>query len=216
MAKARVHNLLVTLDGFSTGEGQNLNAAFGHAQEQFQQWFRALRLWRGMQPDGPMTVDEAIADLWGKGIGAEIMGRNKFKPSSGPWDPDDDWRGWWGEDSPFHTACFVLTHYPRPPLRMEGGTTFHFVDASPADAVELATQAANGLDVRLGGGPTTVREFLSADLIDHLHVIVVPIVIGRGIRLWDGLAGVQERFDVQTVSTPSGAAHVTFTRKRPA
>jgi dihydrofolate reductase len=216
MAKVRVHNLLVTLDGFSTGEGQNLNTAFGHAQEQFQHWFRALRLWRGMQPGGPMTVDEAIADLWGKGIGAEIMGRNKFKPSSGPWDPDDDWRGWWGGDPPFHTACFVLTHYPRPPLRMEGGTTFHFVDASPADAVELATQAANGLDVRLGGGPTTVREFLSADLIDHLHVIVVPVVIGRGIRLWDGLEGVQERFDVQTVSTPSGAAHVTFTRNRPA
>jgi dihydrofolate reductase len=213
MAKVRVHNLLVTLDGFSTGEGQNLNTAFGHAQEQFQHWFRALRLWRGMQPDGPMTVDEAIADLWGKGIGAEIMGRNKFKPSSGPWDPDDDWRGWWGEDPPFHTACFVLTHHHRPPLRMGGGTTFHFVDASPADAVELATQAANGLDVRLGGGPTTVREFLSADLIDHLHVIVVPIVIGRGIRLWDGLEGVQERFDVQTVSTPSGVAHLTFTRK---
>jgi dihydrofolate reductase len=96
---------------------------------------------------------------------------------------------------------------------MAGGTTFHFLDASPAEAVELAAQAANGLDVRIGGGPTTVREFLAADLIDHLHVVVVPIVLGRGVRLWDGLEDVQERFDVQTVSTPSGVAHLTFTRK---
>jgi dihydrofolate reductase len=213
MAKVRVHNLLVTLDGFATGEGQSLTAAFGHAQEQFQHWFRAIRLWRGMQPDGPMTVDEAIASLWGQGIGAEIMGRNKFKPSSGPWDPDDDWRGWWDEDPPFHTPCFVLTHHPRPPLTMAGGTTFYFLEASPAEAIEVAAKAANGLDVRMGGGPTTVREFLAADLIDHLHVVVVPIVIGRGVRLWDGLEGVHERFDVQTVSTPSGVAHLTFMRK---
>jgi dihydrofolate reductase len=213
MAKVRVHNLLVTLDGFATGEGQSLTAAFGHAQERFLYWFDAVNLWRAVEPDTPLTPDEAIADLWGRGIGAEIMGRNKFKPSSGPWDPDDDWRGWWGENPPFHTPCFVLTHHPRPPLPMAGGTTFHFLDASPAKAVELATQAANGLDVRLGGGPTTVREFLAADMIDHLHVVVVPIVIGRGVRLWDGLEGVQERFDVQTVSTPSGVAHVTFTRK---
>jgi dihydrofolate reductase len=215
MAKVRVHNLLVTLDGFATGEGQSLTAAFGHAQEQFLHWFDAVHLWRrvGVRPDGPMTVDEAIADLWGQGIGAEIMGRNKFKPSSGPWDPDDDWQGWWGENPPFHTPCFVLTHHPRPPLAMAGGTTFHFLDAFPAEAVELAAQAANGLDVRIGGGPTTVREFLAADLIDHLHVVVVPIVLGRGVRLWDGLEDVQERFDVQTVSTPSGVAHLTFTRK---
>jgi dihydrofolate reductase len=213
MANVRVHNFLVTLDGFATGEGQSLTAAFGHAQEQFQHWFRAIRLWRGMQPDGPMTVDEAIASLWGKGIGAEIMGRNKFKPSSGPWDPDDDWRGWWDENPPFHTPCFVLTHHPRQPLEMEGGTTFYFLDASPAEAVEVAAKAAHGLDVRIGGGPMTVREFLAADLIDHLHVIIVPIVIGRGVRLWDGLEGVHERFDVQTVSTPSGVAHVTFMRK---
>jgi dihydrofolate reductase len=213
MAKVRVHNLLVTLDGFATGEGQSLTAAFGHAQEPFRHWFDALNLWRSVRPDDPMTVDEAIAGLWGPGIGAEIMGRNKFKPSSGPWDPDDDWRGWWGENPPFHTPCLVLTHHPRPPLPMPGGTTFHFLDASPAEAVKLATQAANGLDVRIGGGPTTVREFLAADLIDHLHVVVAPIVIGRGVRLWDGLAGVQERFDVQTVSTPSGVAHLTFTHK---
>jgi dihydrofolate reductase len=213
MAKVRVHNLLVTLDGFATGEGQSLTAAFGHAQERFLHWFGALNLWRSVQPDDPMTVDEAIAGLWGQGIGAEIMGRNKFKPSSGPWNPDDDWRGWWGENPPFHTPCFVLTHHPRPPLPMAGGTTFHFLDASPAEAVELATQAANGLDVRIGGGPTTVREFLAADVIDHLHVVLAPIVIGRGVRLWDGLEGVQERFDMQTVSTPSGVAHLTFTRK---
>ena len=213
MARIRVHNMLVTLDGYATGEDQSLSAAFGHAHKQFMHWFGAIGLWRGIQADGPMTVDEAVVNQWGQGIGAEIMGRNKFKPSSGPWDPDDEWRGWWGEDPPFHTPCFVLTHYPHPPLQMEGGTTFHFLDASPAEAAEVAMRAADGLDVRIGGGPTTVREFLAADLIDHLHVVVVPIVIGRGVALWDGLEGVQDRFDVETVSTPSGVAHVTFTRK---
>ena len=108
---------------------------------------------------------------------------------------------------------FVLTHHPRPPLEMEGGTVFHFVDASPHEALDLARQAAGDLDVRIGGGPTTVRDFLAADLIDFLHVVQVPILLGRGVRLWDGLEGIEERFDVEAVSSPSGVTHLTFTRR---
>ncbi len=140
------------------------------------------------------------------------MGRNKFGPQRGPWE-DEDWRGWWGDEPPFHTPVFVLTHHPRPSIEMAGGTTFHFLTAEPAQALAAAREAAGGLDVRIGGGPSTVREFLAADLIDHLHLVVVPVVLGRGVRLWDGLEGVEERFDVESVASPSGVTHVTFARR---
>ncbi|MBO4269920.1 dihydrofolate reductase family protein, partial [Microbispora triticiradicis] len=120
--------------------------------------------------------------------------------------------GWWGPNPPFHTPVFVLTHHPRPSVEMEGGTTFHFVDATPEEALRQAREAAGGLDVRIGGGPSTVRQFLAADLVDHMHVAVVPIVLGRGERLWDGLEELEKRFHVESVSTPSGVTHVTFTR----
>lgn len=140
---------------------------------------------------GSVGVDEALASSWGPGIGAEIMGRNKFGPQRGPW-TDEEWKGWWGENPVFHTPVFVLTHHPRPSIDMEGGTTFHFIDASPAEALAMARDAANGLDVRIGGGPATVRQFLAADFIDHMHIAIVPIVLGRGERLWDGLEGLEE------------------------
>jgi dihydrofolate reductase len=148
--------------------------------------------------------------MWAKSIGAEIMGRNKFRPTSGPW-PEDGWRGWWGEEPPFHTPCFVLTHWPHEPI-VVADTTFYFVDGKPADVLALAREAADGLDVRLGGGPSTVNQFLAADLVDHLHVIVAPIVLGRGVRLWDGLEGLQRRYAVEVVASPRGATHLFFTR----
>lgn len=118
-----------------------------------------------------------------------------------------------GENPPFHTPVFVLTHHPRPTLEMEGGNTFHFIDAEPAEALKQAREAAGGQDVRIGGGPTVVRAFLEADLIDHLHVAIVPILLGRGVRLWDGLEGLEERFpEIESVSTPSGVTHVVFNR----
>ncbi len=122
-------------------------------------------------------------------------------------------RGWWGPNPPFHTPVFVLTHHARPPIEMEGGTMFHFVDASPQEALDLAREAAGDLDVRIGGGPTVVRDFLAADLIDTLHVVQVPILLGRGARLWDGLEGVEERYNLEAVSSPSGVTHLTFTRR---
>jgi dihydrofolate reductase len=212
MAKLRVHNFVVSLDGYSTGEGQTTNVAFGQAQEVFRHWFARLRLWRGSMPDGDYGPDESIASAWEVGIGAAIMGRNHFRPTSGPW-PDDGWRGFWGEQPPFHTPVFVMTHYPREPIHASD-TTFHFVTGTPAEVLALAREAAGGLDVRLGGGPTTVNEFLAADLVDHLHVIVLPILLGAGVRLWDGLGGLHERFSAETVAVPSGATHIFFERRR--
>ena len=213
MSRVRVHNFAISLDGFGTGEGQSLESPFGHAGGRLHDWFFQTSAFRAMQgKDGGSTgVDDAMAQAWDPGIGAEIMGRNKFGPQRGPWE-DHDWTGWWGPNPPFHTPVFVLTHHPRPSVQMEGGTTFHFIDATPHEALAQAREAAGGRDVRIGGGPATVRAFLDADLVDHLHVVVVPILLGRGERLWDGLEGMEQRFDVETVSTPSGVTHLTFTR----
>jgi dihydrofolate reductase len=145
------------------------------------------------------------------GIGAEIMGAGKYGYPG--WHEDPEWRGWWGPNPPFHTPVIVLTHHTRPPIEMEGGTTFHFTDASPEAALAMAREAANGQDVRIGGGATTIRQFLTAGLIDHMHVVVVPILLGRGVRLWDGLEGLEKSFDIEATSAPSGVIHVTFNRR---
>jgi dihydrofolate reductase len=214
MSRVRVHNFSVSLDGYATGEGQTLEAPFGHAGHRLHEWFFPTHVFRAMQGEsgGSSGVDDAMAANWGRGVGAEIMGRGKFSPQHGPW-PDEEWKGWWGPNPPFHTPVFVLTHHPRPSLEMEGGTTFHFIDATPAQALEQAREAAGGLDVRIGGGPTTVRQFLAADLVDHLHVVVVPIVLGRGERLWDGLEGLEARFtSFESTAAPSGVTHLVFSR----
>jgi dihydrofolate reductase len=214
MSEVRVHNFSVSLDGFGTGEGQSLEAPFGHAQFRLHEWFFATRSFRAMhgEPGGSTGVDDAFASTMADGVGAEIMGRNKFGPLRGPW-ADEEWKGWWGDNPPFHTPVFVLTHHPRPSIEMKGGTTFHFIDASPAEALAAAREAAGGLDVRIGGGPSTVRQFLDDDLIDRMHVVLVPIVLGRGEPLWDGFEGLDERFAIEAVTSPSGVTHLTFTRR---
>jgi len=207
MSQVRVHNFSISLDGFGTGDGLTLDAPFGHAGERLHEWMFPAR----------SGIDRAFAERHTPDIGVEIMGRGKFgPPRGGPWTgvgTDEEWRGWWGPNPPFHTPVFVLTHHPRPPIEMEGGTVYHFVDASPHEALDLARQAAGDRDVRIGGGPTIVRDFLAADLIDTLHVVQVPILLGRGVRLWDDLEGIEERFDIEVVSSPSGVAHVTLTRR---
>ncbi|HET9078658.1 MAG TPA: dihydrofolate reductase family protein [Acidimicrobiales bacterium] len=210
---ARVHNFSVSLDGFGTGEGQALDAPFGHAGHRLVEWMIATRWGRHQvlgQPGGTAGADDAFARKHSVGIGAEIMGAGKFGPPG--WHEDPDWKGWWGPNPPFRTPTFVLTHHPRPPIEMEGGTTFHFVDASPAQALETARAAAGGQDVRIGGGPTVIRAFLAEGLVDHLHVVVVPILLGRGVSLWEGLEGLEKGFDLEVVSPPSGVTHLTFTR----
>jgi dihydrofolate reductase len=208
MPLARVHNLSISLDGFATGEPQSAEAPFGHAGERLHEWMFATRFWDG---SGAAGVDDAFAQRHSQGVGAEIMGANKFGPPG--WQDDPDWRGWWGDNPPFHSPTFVLTHRPRPPLEMEGGTTFHFLDAPPAEALEAALEAAGGLDVRIGGGATVVRDFVAAGLIDLMHLVQVPIVLGRGVRIWDGLEGIENDYDIEVVSSPSGVTHLTFIRK---
>jgi dihydrofolate reductase len=211
MSLARVHNFAISLDGFGTGEGQSLEAPFGHAGERLHEWMFATRWWRGGdKPGGSSGVDDAFAQQHGPRIGAEIMGANKFGPKG--WHDDPEWKGWWGPNPVFHTPVFVVTHHPRPPIEMEGGTTYHFIDASPAEALETAREAAGGQDVRLGGGATIIRDFLAAGLVDYAHIVVVPILLGRGARLWDGLEGLEKDYEIEATSAPSGVTHVTFTR----
>ncbi|MFC4140437.1 MULTISPECIES: dihydrofolate reductase family protein [unclassified Microbacterium] len=216
MSRARVNNFSISLDGFGTGEGLTREAPFGHAGERLHEWMFATRFWRTMagEAGGSTGVDNAFAEQHATGYGAEIMGRGKFSADAGPWTDlgtDDEWRGWWGPNPPFHTPVYVLTHHPRPSLEMEGGTVFHFVDATPEEALALARDAAGGLDVRIGGGVTMLRDFLAAGLIDVAHIVQVPILLGRGERLWDGLEALEERYEVESVSSPSGVTHLTFT-----
>lgn len=213
MSRVRIHNFSVSLDGFATGEGQSLAAPFGHAGQRLTEWMVATEFGHSTvlgESGGTKGVDHVMAERHGPGIGAEIMGANKFGPPG--WQDDPEWEGWWGDNPPFHTPTYVLTRHPRSPLEKEGGTTFYFLDAEPADALRTAQDAADGLDVRIGGGPTMVRSFLAEGLVDHLHVVQVPILLGRGVRLWDGLENLEQQFDVEVVSTPSGVTHLTFTR----
>ncbi len=210
MTRTRVHNLFVSLDGYAAGEDVTLEAPIGGAAGLFR-WFDGRVIHGVDQVSDPVTVDRALYSMWGQGIGAEIMGRRKFGPQTGEW-PDDGWRGWWGEEPPFRTPVFVMTHHPRPSMEFANGTSFHFVDGSPAEVLRLAQEAADGGDVRIGGGPSTVRQFLQDDLIDFMHVAVVPITLGRGVSLWEGLAGLEERFVVETVTSPSGVTHQFWNR----
>ncbi len=208
MSLTRIHNLSISLDGFATGEPQTLETPFGHAGQRLHQWMIATRFWA---TDGTAGVDDAFAQRHSEGIGAEIMGANKFGPPG--WHDDSEWTGWWGPNPPFHTPTFVLTHHHRPSIEMEGGTTFHFIDAAPAQALETARAAADGRDVRIGGGPSVVREFLAAGLVDHMHLVQVPIVLGHGVRIWDDLEALEDAYDIEAVASPSGVIHLTFQRK---
>jgi dihydrofolate reductase len=212
MSLARVHNFSISLDGFGTGEPQTLDAPFGHAGERLHEWMFANRWGRAMlgQRGGTRGIDDAFARLHDAGFGAEIMGAGKFGPPG--WHEDAEWTGWWGANPPFRTPVFVLTHHPRPSIEMDGGTTYHFIDASPAEALERAREAADGQDVRIGGGATIIRDFVAAGLVDHMHIVVVPILLGRGVRLWDGLEGLEQNYEVEAASSPSGVTHVTFAR----
>ena len=208
MSLARVHNFSISLDGFGTGEGLSREEPFGHAGERLHEWMFATDWWR---TGGDRGVDDAFARQHEPGIGAEIMGAGKYGYPG--WEDDADWKGWWGPNPPFHTPVFVLTHHARPPLEMEGGTTFHFLDASPAEALAAAREAAGDRDVRIGGGAGVIRDFLAARLVDLAHVVVVPILLGRGSRLWDGLEGIEADYRVETTPSPSGVIHLTFTRR---
>jgi dihydrofolate reductase len=209
----RVHNFMVSSDGYGSGEGQSLEHPFGHANPvDLFSWAGATAHWvNRTDPGGTYGFDDYCTRDFTRNIGAEIMGRNKFGPQRGPWE-DLDWEGWWGDDTPFHTPVYVLTHHVRPSIAL-GDTTFHFLDASPQDALAQAFEAADGKDVRLGGGVATVREFLDADLIDQMHFAVAPIELDRGERLWDSPDDLVDRFFLEKVPSPSGVTHLFFWRR---
>lgn len=213
MSLVRMHNISISLDGYAAGEPQALESPMGHAGQRLHTWMFATRFGASMmgRDDGSNGLDQLYAQRFDEGIGVEIMGSGKFGPPG--WQEDPDWRGWWGEDPPFHTPVLVLTHRPREPLVMDGGTTFHFLDASPADALARAHEMAGGLDVRIGGGADVARQFLAERLVDVAHVVQVPIVLGRGAHLWEGLDGIEDDFDVEAVPSPSGVVHLTLQRK---
>lgn len=211
MAKACVNNLFVSLDGFAAGEFVSFDQPIGEAQALFS-FFDGRGIEGVDKINAPVTADRALFAMWGQGIGAEIMGRKKFGPQTGPW-PDDGWRGWWGEEPPFKTPCFVLTHHPREPIEFDNGTSFHFVDASPADVLAEATAAADGGNVRIGGGPSMVRQFLADGLVDFMHLAIVPVTLGRGVWLWEGLEGLEQDFTIETITTASGLTHQLWNRK---
>jgi dihydrofolate reductase len=188
MAKLRVQSFAISIDGYGAGPGQDLEHPLGIGGPELFDWAFRTRTWHQMhgQPDGETGVDDDIAAQGFAGLGAWILGRNMFGPVRGPW-PDESWKGWWGEEPPYHVPVFVLTHHPRKPLTMAGGTEFHFVTEGIHAALQQATQAAGERDVRLGGGVATIRQYLQAGLIDELHVAMVPVLLGRGEHLLAGL-----------------------------
>jgi dihydrofolate reductase len=174
----------MSLDGFGAGPDQDVHHPLGVNGPELMEWFFHTRVWRQMhgQPDGETGVDHRIAEQGFVNVGAWILGRNMFGPVRGPW-PDESWKGWWGDEPPYHVPAFVLTHHPRPPLEMAGGTTFHFVTDGIESALAQAKAAAGGRDVRIGGGVGTIRQFLRARLVDDLHLAVRPVLLGRGEHL---------------------------------
>jgi dihydrofolate reductase len=215
MSKLRVHCFSVSLDGYSAGPNQDLENPVGVGGLAVFGWQFATRTHHQMHgKDGGTTgIDNDLVARGFEGIGAWIIGRNMFGPVRGPW-PDDTWKGWWGDTPPYHTGVYVLTNHPRASIVMSGGTTFHFVTDGVEAALEQAVDAAKGQDVRLGGGVTTMRQYLSAGLIDEMHMAVSPILVGSGERLFQGVDSPGLGYQVTDHILGSGAMHVFISRRR--
>jgi dihydrofolate reductase len=188
MGQVRVESFAISLDGYGAGPDQDINNGLGVGGEDLHRWFIPTRTFQRTHGagDGTTGVDDDFAARGFRNIGAWILGRNMFGPIRGPW-PDLNWKGWWGDNPPYHVPVFVLTHYARPPVEMEGNTTFHFVTGGIHEALDRAREAANGMDVRIGGGPNVIQQYLREALIDELHVAIAPVLLGRGERLFEGV-----------------------------
>src|SRR3569832_53244 len=213
MSKVRVQSFGMSIDGFSAGPNQSLQNPLGEHGPEMMEWFFPTRFWRAMQGQegGETGVDNRMAEQGFESLGAWILGRNMFGPLRGPW-PDDTWKGWWGEEPPYHVPTFVLTHHARAPLEMKGGTKFHFVTDGIEAALERAKAAAGGRDVRVGGGAATVRQYLKARLVDEMHLAVTPVVLGSGERLFDGLDLRALGYEVARSVQGERALHVVIVR----
>lgn len=213
MSKLRVNCVSLSLDGFGAGPNQSLENPLGIGGPGIFQWFFPTRVFQKMRgsEEGATGMDNDFAEKGLEGVGAYIMGRNMFGPIRGEW-PDDQWKGWWGENPPYHTPVFVLTHHPRPSIEMEGGTTFHFVTDGIHAALQRAREAAGGLDVRIGGGVATIRQYLQAGLIDHLHLVMSPVLLGSGESLFAGIDLLKLGYKCTSHVTSPAALHFEITR----
>lgn len=215
MGKVRVAAFSLSLDGFGAGPDQSLEDPLGKRGMELHQWFFGTRTFRSMfgKEGGSTGTDDKYAALGDTAaFGAFILGRNMFGPVRGDW-PDDEWKGWWGDNPPYHTPTFVLTHYPRKPLVMEGGTTFYFVSGGIEKALREARAAAGDRDIKIGGGVSTVRQYLQAGLIDDLHFAISPVLLGRGESMFAGLDLPALGFRVQSSEATELATHVVLTKE---
>lgn len=215
MAKLVVRCFTLSLDGFSAARDQSLENPFGTDGIQIMEWAFATKTFRTMfgQEGGSTGIDDSFAASADVGIGANIIGRNMFGPRRGPWRENDDWKGWWGPNPPYHTPVFVPTHYPRPAIPMEGGTTFHFVTEGIEVALQRAFEAAKGLDVRLGGGSHLIRQYLRAGLVDELHLVLTSKLLGAGERLFEGTDAISKLYECVEYRPSETVTHVRL-RKR--
>ena len=214
MSRLRVQCFAVSVDGYGAGPNQDLHNPLGIRGPELMTWFFNTRVWQKMHggDQGETGIDNGIAERGFQNIGAWILGRNMFGPVRGAW-PDESWKGWWGDEPPYHTSVFVLTHHPRAPITMAGGTVFHFVTEGIGAALEQATAAAGGRDVRLGGGVSTIRQYLVAGLIDELHLAIRPVLLGTGEHLFNGIDMHRLGYECADYVAGERAAHV-FVRRR--
>jgi len=215
MSRLRVHSFAISLDGYGAGPDQTIDHPLGVRGEELHEWIFETRFWSEMtgEPGGKEGVDHDFLVAGFTGIGAWIMGRNMFGPVRGEWG-DSDWRGWWGDNPPYHQSVFVLTHQPHDPIAMDGGTTFHFVTDGIESALEQATAAAGGADIRLGGGVATIQEYLRAGLVDDLHVAIVPRLLGDGERLFDRLGEAVDGYECAELVASDAVVHLRMVPKR--
>ncbi|MBI5721376.1 MAG: dihydrofolate reductase [Burkholderiales bacterium] len=215
MSKLRVHSFSISLDGYGAGPEQSLEQPLGANGMTLHGWVLATRTFRQLfgQEGGETGIDDDFAARGFENLGAWILGRNMFGPIRGPW-PDEAWKGWWGDNPPYHCPVVVLTHHARAPLTMAGGTTFHFVTDGTHAALERARQAAGGRDVRLGGGVETIRQFLRAGLVDEMHLAISPVLLGAGEHLLGGLDLIKLGYACTQHQATRAATHVVLTRAR--
>jgi dihydrofolate reductase len=214
MSKLRVQCFSISLDGFSAGPDQDVANPIGAGGLALFQWFFATRTYQKMygRDGGATGIDDEFVARGFTNIGSWILGRNMFGPVRGPW-PDDTWKGWWGENPPYHTPVFVLTNYLRPSITMKGGTVFHFVNDGIHSALARATEAANGRDVRLGGGVATIRQYLQAALIDELHLAISPVLLGSGEPLFAGINVPKLGYELTEHVSSASVTHIVLTRR---
>jgi dihydrofolate reductase len=213
MSKLRVASYSISIDGYGAGPDQSLENPMGVGSEGLHEWVIGTKTFQSMYGDaaGREDVDDDFAARGFENLGAWIMGRNMFTHERGPWS-DESWKGWWGDNPPYHVPVFVLTHYARPPLEMEGGTIFHFVTDGIEAALERAREAAQGKDIRLGGGAATIREYLTAGLIDEMHLAISPVILGRGEHLLAGIDTVSLGYKCTEHASTEYATHVVLAK----